>query len=169
VRSRSLAVSAVLVLASGLVGCAKKPSMHLNHAEVSGVQVAFPPSLAVVMTVVVDVYNPNSYDVAIRRVHGTLTMADKYVMPMDWAPPGDGVWLTADGITQVRVPITIPVDIALRIRNETFTAPSVPYRFVGRADVTATRTLKIEKDDYSVDERGWISRQQVEQAVRLGF
>lgn len=143
--------------------------MRLNHAEVSGVQIAFPPTLAVVMTVVVDVYNPNSYDVAVRRVRGQVTLADKYLLPLDWIAPNDGVWLTSDGITQVRVPITMPLDMALTVLREAYAAPSVPYRFVGRADVTATRTLKIEKDDYSVDERGWIPRQQIEQAARLGF
>lgn len=162
-----LACVIVIVLAS--TGCAKKPSMRLHHAEVSGVRMAFPPSLAVVMTVVVDVYNPNSYDVAIRAVRGTVILADRYTVPLEWVVPGDGVWLTSDATTQVRVPVTLPVELALTMVREAYTMPSIPYRFMGRADVTATRTLKVEKDDYAVDERGWIARQQVEQALRLGF
>jgi hypothetical protein len=39
--------------------------MNLRHAEVSGMQFGFPPQVGVVMTAVVDVYNPNGYDVAI--------------------------------------------------------------------------------------------------------
>ncbi len=35
----------------------------------------------------------------------------------------------------------------------------------GKADVTGTRTLQIEKDDYSVDERGIVTRQQIEAII----
>lgn len=169
-RRAALSALALLVtVACGAAGCASKPSMRLNHAEVSGVSLGFPPSLSVVMTVVVDVYNPNSYDVAVRAVRGTTILADRYTVPMNWVVPGEGVWLTADATTQVRVPVTIPVDMALALVREAYQAPSIPYRFTGRADVTATRTFKVEKDDYSVDERGWIPRQQVEQALRMGF
>ena len=41
----------------------------------------------------------------------------------------------------------------------------VPYHVVGKADVTATRSLKVESDDYSVDERGEIARQVIEQSI----
>lgn len=143
--------------------------MRLNRAEVTGVRVAFPPSLQVVMTVHVDVYNPNSYDVAVRGVRGTVVIAERYTLPLDWRVPGEGVWLAADATTPVRVPVPIPVDMAMAVLREAYAAPSVAYRFMGRADVTATRTFKIEKDDYSVDERGWIARHQIEQALRMGF
>lgn len=142
--------------------------MHLNHAEVSGVRIAFPPSLGIVMTTVVDVYNPNSYDVAIRAMRGQLTIADRYTLPIDWRPGPDGVWLGSDAITQVRVPVTLPMDLALALLRETYTSPTVSYHVTGTADVTATRTFKVEKDDYSVDERGTFSRQQLEIAIR-GF
>jgi hypothetical protein len=36
---------------------------------------------------------------------------------------------------------------------------------IGTADVTATRTFKIEKDNYSVDEVGSFNRQQLEMAI----
>ncbi len=143
--------------------------MRVNHAEVSGVSLGFPPSVSVVMTVFVDVYNPNSYDVAVRAVRGTVILAGRYTLPLDWRVPGEGVWLASDATTSVRVPVTIPVDMALAIVREAYQAPSVAYRFMGRADVTATRTFKLEKDDYSVDEQGWIPRQQIEQALRMGF
>jgi LEA14-like dessication related protein len=160
---------AAVVTGAMASGCAKKPSMRLNHADVSGVSLGFPPSLSVVMTVHVDVYNPNSYDVAVRAVRGNVVMANRYTVPLNWNVGGEGVWLAADATTPVRVPVTIPVDMALALVREAYQAPSIPYRFTGRADVTATRTFKIEKDDYSVDEQGWIPRQQVEQALRLGF
>lgn len=152
-----------LVIAGG-GGCAKKPTMKVRHAEVQGIQLGFPPNVAVQMTVVMDVFNPNSYDVAIRAMRGTVTFHDRYTMPIDFRPGGEGVWLGADQTTQVRVPTAVPVDLALRITREAMTGV-VPFRVVGKADVTATRSLKIESDDYSVDETGEISRQVIEASI----
>src|SRR5215475_6059015 len=95
-------------------GCVSKPTMHLNHAEISGAQLAtFPPSIGILMTVVVDVYNPNSYDVAIRAMRGQVVMGNNYSLPVDFRAPGNGVWLAADKTTSVRVPISIPLDLGL--------------------------------------------------------
>jgi hypothetical protein len=155
---------ALVLLAVASNGCAKKPTMTVHHAEMTGVKFGFPPSLAVQMTVVMDVTNPNSYDVAIRAVRGTVTFHDRYTLPIDFRPGGEGVWLPSDRMTQVRVPTAVPVDLALRIMREAMTG-TVPYRVVGKADVTATRSLKIESDDYSVDERGQIQRQVIENSI----
>lgn len=139
--------------------------MKLNHAELSGVQLGFPPTVGVIMTIVLDVYNPNSYDVAVRAMRGTATLADRYTLPVQWQPGGEGVWLAANATTTIRVPVTIPIDLGLRLLRESFASPMVPFRVVGTADVTATRTFKIEKDNYSVDEVGTFSRQQLELAI----
>lgn len=154
-------VSALAVLSSG---CAHKPTMTVHHAEMSGIQFGFPPSLAVQMTVVMDVRNPNGYDVAIRAMRGEVSFFDRYKMPIDFRAPGDGLWLAADRTTQVRVPAAVPIELALTITREAMTGV-VPYHVVGKADVTATRSLKIESDDYSVDERGQIARQQIEASI----
>lgn len=165
-RSKSLAALVVLVasLSVGGTGCAKKPTMTVHHAEMAGVQIGFPPSFAVQMTVVMDVHNPNGYDVAIRAMRGTVTFQDRYMLPIDFRASGEGVWLPADQTTQVRVPTSVPVPLALQLMREALTGV-VPYRVVGKADVTATRSLKIESDDYSVDERGQIARQQIENSI----
>lgn len=155
---------AVFGLASS--GCASKPTMRLNHAEISGVRLGFPPSVGVLMTIVVDVFNPNSYDVAIRAMRGTVVLADRYTVPIDFRASGDGLWLASDATTSARIPITIPVDLALQLLRESYTTPMVSFRVVGTADVTASRTFKIEKDNYSVDERGSFTRQQLEIAIR---
>lgn len=158
----AVALLSFVVIATN--GCAKKPTMKVHHAEMQGVKLGFPPSVAVQMTVVMDVFNPNSYDVAIRAMRGTVTFTDRYTMPIDFRPGGEGVWLGSDRTTQVRVPTAVPVDLALRITREAMTGV-VPYRVVGKADVTATRSFKVESDDYSVDERGEISRQVIEQSI----
>lgn len=139
--------------------------MRLRYAEVTGVRVSFPPALGVLMKLVVDVYNPNSYDVAVRAVRGRVTMADRYAMPVDFKAQGDGIWLPAGRTTQVAVPVDVPIQIALAVLRESTATAEIPYRFVGRADVTATRTFELEKDDYSVDARGTVSRKQIQDAV----
>ena len=161
---RCLLSALALALALVASGCASKPTMKVHHAEVQGVQLGFPPSVAVQMTAVLDVYNPNSYDVAIRAVRGSVTFHERYTLPVNFQPGGEGVWLPAKQTTQVRVPTAVPVDLALRITREALTG-AVPYRFVGKADVTATRSFKLESDDYSVDERGSIHRQVIDNSI----
>jgi hypothetical protein len=82
-------------------------------------------------------------------------------MPVDFRPPGNGVWLASERTTSVRVPITIPLDLGLLLLRDSSTAEFIPYRLTGRADVTASNTFRVEKDDYAVDEQGTISRQQI--------
>jgi hypothetical protein len=143
-------------------GCVSKPTMHLNHAEISGAQLAvFPPSIGILMTVVVDVYNPNSYDVAIRAMRGQVMMGNGYSLPVDYRAPGNGVWMAAERTTSVRVPISIPLELGIALLRESANSPFIPYRLVGRADVTASSTFRVEADDYSVDEQGTISRDQI--------
>jgi hypothetical protein len=146
-------------------GCASKPTMKLNHAEISGMSLGFPPTVGVVLTMYLDVYNPNSYDVAIRAMRGTALLANKYTLPVDYRAPPDGVWMAAGQTTSMRVPVTVPVDLAITLLRESFQSPTVPFHVTGTADVTATRTFKIEKDNYAVDESGTFSRQQLELAM----
>jgi hypothetical protein len=151
--------------AASTSGCASKPTMHLNHAEVSGIQVAIPAGLSVVLTCVVDVYNPNGYDVAIRAMRGTTVIGGRYPIPVDFHAPGDGVWLASNATTQVRVPIAIPVPTAIAIVRDAYLGPLLDYQLNGKADVTASRTFQLEKDDYSVNEHGTITREQIAQSL----
>jgi hypothetical protein len=143
--------------------------MRLNHAEITGAQLGFPPSLSVVMTVVVDVYNPNGYDVAIRAMRGQCIMGERYTLPVDFRPGGEGVWLYSNATTSVRVPMVIPVPMAMDLLAQSFSSPTIPYHLVGSADVTASHTFKIEKDDYSVDETGFIPREAMQRVVVRPF
>jgi hypothetical protein len=159
-----LALASVLAASALLASaCAHNPTMTLNHAEISGVQLAtFPPnltpSLGLVMTVVLDVYNPNGYDVAVRAVRGQTTFTNQAPLPVLFQAPPDGVWLPAHQTTQVRVPMLVPIQVAILLVQQSFAAPSIAYRFTGTADVTATRTLQLEKDNYSVDQNGTVTR-----------
>ena len=161
-----LRLAVVAAAALLLAGCASKPTMKLNHAEISGVQIAFPLQVNVEMRVVMEVYNPNSYDVAVRAVRGQTVFADKYALPVEVSFGPKGYWLPAKRTTALVVPIIVPAQLGLAVLSESWIGPVVPYRFVGKADVTATSTFALEKDDYSVDERGEIPRAQFDAAIR---
>jgi hypothetical protein len=118
------------------------------------------------MTVVVSVHNPNGYDVAVRAVRGRVTLADRFEMPVNYKAEGNGVWLPADETTLVRVPVSIPAEMAYAVLQQSVSSPMIPYRFSGRADVTATSTFELEEDNYAVDERGSVSRKQIEDSIR---
>ena len=153
-------LSGLALIASASTACVHKPEMHLDHAEISGVQLAtIPPSLGIVMTVVINVYNPNSYDVAIRGVRGQTVIGGQPPVPVAYqAPSPEGLWLPARQTTAVRVPITLPIQTALALAQRGLTIPTIDYRFTGVADVTATHTFQLEKDNYAVDETGTITQ-----------
>jgi len=96
--------------------------------------------------------------VAVRAVRGQTAFAGQYPLPVTFQAPSDGVWLPAGQPTQVRVPITVPIQLAILLVQQSFASPAIAYRFTGTADVTATRTLQLERDNYAVDETGTITR-----------
>jgi hypothetical protein len=166
---RVATLAAAVVAATMATSCASKPTMKLNHAEVSGLSFGFPPQASVVMTNYIDVTNPNSYDVAVRAVRGNVTLADKYTVPVDFHAPNEGLWLPAKQTSQVRVPLSIPVPLALQLVREAMGGGTIPFHLVAKADVTATRSLQIESDNYEVDEKGVVTREQVDAALRTVF
>jgi hypothetical protein len=112
--------------------------------------------------VVIKVYNPNGYDVAVRGVRGQTTIGGMGPVPVAYqAPTADGIWLPADQTTTVRVPITVPIALAIALVQQGVATSTIDYRFTGVADVTATHTFQLEKDNYAVDETGTITRAQM--------
>ncbi len=161
--ARLLVMVALLTATFAVVGCAKQPTMRLNHAEVSGVVFGLPPG--VMMTVVMDVYNPNSYDVAVRSMQGEVIFLDRYSLPIQFESPGEGTWLAANATTQVRVPVSVPGELAARFVSDAIAQPTIPFTVKGKANVTATRSLKVESDNYAIDARGELSRADLQSAA----
>jgi hypothetical protein len=170
--SRLRSALLLALVTSVFAACVQRPTVRLNHAEISGVQLGSLPAnlslanlglvnLGLVMTVVLDVYNPNGYDVAVRGVRGQAVLADQYPLAVLFRAPPDGIWMPAGQTTPVRVPITVPLQLALVLARETLASPTIPYRFTGAADVTASRTFQLEKDNYTFDEHGAITRAQM--------
>lgn len=149
-------------------GCVSKPSMELHHAQVSGVTIPglLPPRVSIQMTVYLSVYNPNRYDVAVRAVRGQTLIGDRYTVPVYFTAPGSGAWLPAKQKTLMAVPVELPLEVCVGVLGQSFFNAQIPYRFQGKADVTATSSLQLEKDDYSVNEAGSIPRDQIAQAMR---
>ena len=65
------------------------------------------------------------------------------------------------------MPVEVPITTSLAVLSETVHTPMVNYHFTGTADVTATRTFQLEKDDYSVNEQGVISRDQIQAGLHV--
>jgi hypothetical protein len=154
-------------LALSLAACVHVPEVTLDHAELNGVQVAaiFPPRIAISLTVVVNVTNTNSFDVALRGMRGQVVMADKYPLPIAYQAPPPGIWLRAGQTTPMRLPVDMPVELAIALLRESFGATLIPYHVTGVVDVTGTTTLKIDRDNFPVDLVGSMTRQQIQGVV----
>lgn len=152
------AIGGAVLATALLTGCGvSKPTMKLRSAYITGV--VLPGNLQ--LTCEMDVTNPNSYDVAIRGLRGTVLLAGRHQVPVDFRAPGNGVWMPAGRTTTVSVPVQIPLFTAGAIGREFFNSSSVPFTFSGRADVTATSTFQFERDDYVIEEQGTIPTQQL--------
>ncbi len=146
------ALPLLAALAAG-PACVQTPVVTVHHAEVGAIS-----TFGLGVTVFLQVRNDNAYDVQIRSVHCNVTFGRGYVLgPIDFAPPQG--WLPAGQTTLVAVPVSIPWTLVPALASETAGSYAVPYHVTGVANVTATRTFGIERDNYPVDEGGTIPRQ----------
>lgn len=149
-----------LVAALGLAaaGCVETPRVRLHHADIRGAALT-----GALIDVVIEIHNPNAYDIKLRDLTAETTFAGKYQLPPIVMHPDQ--WLPAGQATQVHVPATLPWLMIPGILAETLTAPKVTYHVRGSANVTATRTFGIEEDNYPIDLKGEMPRQLI---VNLG-
>ncbi len=160
------------LLALCLLGaaCVRDPTVRLDHAELNGVQLtSFPPRLGIVLTLAVDITNPNGFDVAVRGMRGQVAMMDRYPVNLDFRPPPPGIWLRAGSTTPVRMPVDMPIETAAAVLRESFASPVVEYRVQALVDVTGSSTFKVNRDNFPVDLRGSVTRAQVAGVVPAIF
>jgi LEA14-like dessication related protein len=149
---RALLVAASALSLAFASGCVSKPVIALHHADLKEVSLQ-----GLDLKVVIQIHNPNAYDVEVRAVHAQVTIAGKYKLePMDLQP---NKWLPAGETTLIAVPVYIPWPMVPGLIAETLGTPDVKYRVQGSADVTATRTFGIEKNNYPLDEEASLPRQ----------
>lgn len=148
VPARSLLAGAALLATTA---CVQSPTVRLHHADIQGVSLAGP-----VLDVVIEIQNPNSFDIKLRDVTAETRFAGKYTLPPIVIHPD--LWLPSGRATQVHVPTTLPWLMIPPILAETIFSPQVNYNVHGVANVTATRTFGIEEDNYPLDLNGSLPR-----------
>lgn len=148
---RALSAFVIALFALVLGGCASQPTLRVHHAELRSATWA-----GVGLDVMLEVDNPNSYDLQIRNVRADVLIANRYsIPPLNFSP---NQWLPAGEKTFVRVPMVIPYQLIPTLLNESVNSSVIFYSVSGSADVTAVRLLGIEKDNYPINEQSSISR-----------
>ncbi|HVY44662.1 MAG TPA: hypothetical protein VHB21_02240 [Minicystis sp.] len=149
----SAALPALCVcLALAAAGCVSKPVVHVDHAEIRSASLQ-----GVGLAVILRIQNPNAYDVQVRHVHANVTINGHYTLPPIDIDPNQ--WLPSHQTTYVLVPSFVPWALVPGLVAESAGSPAIRYHVTGTADVTATRALGVEADDYPVDEDGWVPRE----------
>lgn len=146
----------ILVVSSLLLtGCfASKPAMKLWGTQVRN---AGPPGLAMNMTMRVE--NDNSFDIQIRNVRASVVLAGRFPLPPIVASPN--TWLRAGQVSHVTVPVTVPWNMVPSLTATAALGPYVRFHVTGYADVTGTRSLKIDANDWRVNEEGVVSSAEI--------
>lgn len=157
-KMRWAALGPVLVALAGAPACVSKPAISVHHAELRGLS-----AWGLNVMILLQVRNDNSYDVMIRNVNVNTTFGRGLNLPVNFSP---NQWLRSNQTTFVQVPVTIPWTAIPQLVGETTGAYAIPYHVKGYADVTATSSLQIDRNNYPVDEDGAIPRQMVVDAAR---
>lgn len=155
---RWAALGPLLLALFAAPGCVSKPAVTVHHAELRGLS-----AWGLQVMILLQVRNDNGYDVQLRNVNVSTTFGRGLRLPVMFSP---NQWLPSNQTSFVQVPVTIPWTAIPQLVAETNGAYAIPYHVKGVADVTATRALGIERDNYPVDEGGAIPRQLVVDAAR---
>ncbi len=145
-------ISVLLIVLSSFVlsACITRPAMQLWGTQVRN---AGPPGLS--LNMIMRVKNDNAFDIQIRTVRANVVLDGRYPLPPIMASPN--TWLRAGQTTQVVVPVTIPWSIVPGLTASAARKPFLTFRVVGSADVTGTRLLKINRDDWRMSDQGRVS------------
>jgi len=154
----------LMALAVVSAGChPQPPKMDLYGARVQGIN---PMGVGMVMTL--KVKNEYPIDIQIRNVSANVVIGESFRMPTIRTSPN--VWLRANSTTLVDVPMTVAWATVMPLLTKTIGSATIDYRAKGYADVTATSTFQIDRNDYKFDQDGSVSRVAlVQAAIRGGF
>ncbi len=152
----------VLLGLFALSGCVSEPVLELYGARVTAATPA-----GVQLTMMMKVTNNNSFDVKVRNVRASVTIANRYQLPYLQYNPDQ--WLNAGAATVLNVPMIIPWNLVGPLVGTSLGSNAVHYHILGYADVTAVRLLGIEKNDYKLDEDGVFSRMDLIMAAGRGI
>lgn len=161
-RTRLISMLAVAGLATAIAvgaGCVHKPTLELHSAQINGIGLS-----GVGMNLVVRVNNTNSFDVQVRDVNVQVTVAGLVLPQIQYSP---NRWLGSDQTTLVDVPVVIPWAMVPGLLTATVGREKLAYHVKGTADVTATRLLNVQRNNYPIDEDGEVPRATLVAAARL--
>ncbi len=145
----------LLILSSlALTGCISEPAMKLWGTQVRN---AGPPGLS--LNMIMRVKNENSFDIQLRNVRASVVLAGRYPLPPIVASPNK--WLRAGQVDHVTVPVTIPWNMVPNLTATAARGPWVTFHVKGFADVTGTRALKIDHNDWRVNQQGKVSSAEI--------
>ncbi|RYE84665.1 MAG: hypothetical protein EOO75_17845, partial [Myxococcales bacterium] len=165
-RRAALALLLAGAVALGAAGCGvKDPSLQVQGASIAGGTATFglPPTIGVIMAVQMSAKNENSFDIQVRGARGTVALMNGvFQVPISTAI---GTWLKSDSTTSFIVPVTIPLQTAIALLGSSLNVACIPYAVQGVADVTATSTFKLERDNQGFNQNGCIPRQTLLSAV----
>ena len=145
--SRSIAACAALALALA-TGCT--PVVSLHHTEVRGASMG-----GLSMVAHMTIQNDNAFDIELRSLRASVTMADRYALERVDIQPNK--WLVAGRRTRIAVPITVPWTSIPGILASSVGSSRVPYRIRGVARVTASRSGRF-RANYPIDDEGTVPR-----------
>lgn len=160
-RQRAPAVAIGAAVAAFGAGCVKTPVLQLHSARINGVS-----PTGVILAVTMKVNNENSFDVRVRNVRANVTIQSRYTLPYLQYNPDK--WLGSDASTYVPAPMTIPWVMVQPLLTTSIGSNIVGYTINGLADVTATRLLQIQANDYGINAAGVFSRGELVLAAGRG-
>jgi hypothetical protein len=165
-----LGKGALLLLLANSAAClpsAQHPKLQVQGAQFIGVEATLKPvQLLLRLDLEMQAENPNSFDLQIRNVRGSIVLAEHHTLPMDMHP---NLWLPAGAVTPFVVPVSIPVPMALSLLKTSLTHDCIPYRIDGEVDLTASSSFKLERDHDPLRKDACIPRSSLlDAAAKLG-
>ena len=135
----------------GLCGCPQQPVVQLQSARIVGAS-----QYGVNMMMRLRVSNRNPFDVRVRNVRAQVVVAERYMLPYLRFNPDQ--WMPANSWSYVDVPATIPLNLVTPLLATTLRSNVITYHASGLVDVTATRLLGLQINDYELNDDGAMSR-----------
>ncbi len=141
----------LLLFALLLGGCIPRPVVELDSARITS---ASKSGVSLMMRLRVN--NSMPFDVRVRNVRAQVTVADRYPLPYVRFNPDQ--WMPANSWSYIYVPAVIPWATIAPLAAATVTSDIVGYHIAGYVDVTATRLIGFQVNDYTLDDDASVSR-----------
>ncbi len=124
--------------------------------ELASVRITKATQLGVEATMQLKVTNTMPFDVKVKNVRAQVTVAERYALPYVRFDPDQ--WMPANSWVYVYVPALFPWASIAPLAAATITSDTIGYHVAGYVDVTATRLVGLQINDYTLDDDAQVSR-----------